>query len=82
MQDVNTAQNLLTDTQKQAFFLMTNLRIVLVEFITPSVFDPATLPESLRQSYFFSVLDWDVLASCHCNGQASKCDPSVSFEFL
>ncbi|XP_015765926.1 PREDICTED: laminin subunit gamma-1-like [Acropora digitifera] len=48
--------------------------MVLVRFITSGPFDPATIPDSLKRGFYFSVEDWDVLASCSCNGQASKCD--------
>ena len=79
MRDPSAAENLLTDPEKQAFFLMTNIKMVLVKFITSSEFDPATITESLKRSFYFSVKDWDVLASCFCNGQASECDPNVSW---
>jgi len=78
MRDADAAQDLLNDAEKQAFFLMTNIRIVLVKFITPSGFDLESVTESLKRSFYFTVSDWDVLASCHCNGQASECDPEVS----
>ena len=78
MQDAAAAQNLLTDPDKQAFFLMTDIKMVLVKFIMPGDFDPDSLTESLRRSFYFAVSDWDVLASCFCNGQASKCDSDVS----
>ena len=78
MHDESVAQGLLTDLDKQSFFLMTNIKMVLVKFITSSEFDPATITESLKRSFYFSVSDWDVLASCFCNGQASECDPNVS----
>lgn len=77
MRDEAAAQNLLTDPEKQAFFLMTNLRMVLVKFRTSSLFDPSTITTSLKRSFFFTVSDWDVLAACFCNGQASQCDPNV-----
>ena len=77
MRDTDAAQNLLTDPEKQAFFLMTNLKMVLVKFITSSQFDPEAITESLKKSFYFTVSDWDVLASCFCNGQASACDPNV-----
>ena len=80
LRDADAAQNLLQDAEKQAFFLMTNIRMVLVKFITPSGFDPESVTESLKKSFYFAVSDWDVLASCHCNGQASECDPVVSLE--
>ena len=35
MQDPAAALNLLTDTEKQAFFLMTDIKMVLVKFIIP-----------------------------------------------
>ncbi|XP_027039863.1 laminin subunit beta-1-like [Pocillopora damicornis] len=73
MQDPAAALNLLTDTEKQAFFLMTDIKMVLVKFIIPGGVE--TLTDSLKRSFFFTVSDWDVLASCFCNGQASKCDP-------
>ena len=76
MQDPAAALNLLTDTEKQAFFLMTDIKMVLVKFIIPSGVD--TLTDSFRRSFFFTVSDWDVLASCFCNGQASQCDSDVS----
>ena len=76
MQDPAAALNLLTDTEKQAFFLMTDIKMVLVKFIIPSGVD--TLTDSIRRSFFFTVSDWDVLASCFCNGQASQCDSDVS----
>ena len=76
MQDPAAALNLLTDTEKQAFFLMTDIKMVLVKFIIPGGVD--TLTDSLRRSFFFTVSDWDVLASCFCNGQASQCDSDVS----
>ena len=76
MQDPAAALNLLTDTEKQAFFLMTDIKMVLVKFIIHSGVD--TLTDSLRRSFFFTVSDWDVLASCFCNGQASQCDSDVS----
>ena len=75
---VDEAQNLLSDPDRQAFFLMTNLRMVLVNFITASNFDPSSVPDSLKQSFYFAVSDWDVVASCFCNGQASQCDANVS----
>lgn len=78
LRDAAAAQNLLKDTKKQSFFLMTNIKMVLVAFITPRGFDPASIPDSFKKSFYFSVSDWDVLASCHCNGQASECDPDVS----
>ena len=78
MRDPAAAQDLLNDAEKQAFFLMTNIRIVLVKFITPGGFDPELVTETLKRSFYFTVSDWDVLASCHCNGQASECDPEVS----
>ena len=78
LRDQDAAKNLLSDPDKQAFFLMTNLRMVLVNFITGSNFDPSSVPESLKQSFYFAVSDWDVLASCFCNGQASQCDANVS----
>lgn len=78
LRDAAAAQDLLKDAEKQAFFLMTNIRIVLVKFITPSGFDPELVTESLKKSFYFAVSDWDVLASCYCNGQASECDPVVS----
>lgn len=78
LRDAAAAQDLLKDAEKQAFFLMTNIRIVLVKFITPSGFDPELVTESLKKSFYFAVSDWDVLASCYCNGQASECDPEVS----
>jgi len=78
--DSDAAQNLLSDAEKQAFFLMTNIRMVLVKFIIPSGVDIESVAESLKKSFYFSVSDWDVLASCHCNGQASQCDPEVSLE--
>ena len=76
MQDPAAALNLLTDTEKQAIFLMTDIKMVLVKFIIPGGVD--TLTDSLRRSFFFTVSDWDVLASCFCNGQASQCDSDVS----
>ena len=76
MQDPAAALNLLTDTEKQAFFLMTDIKMVLVKIIIPSGVD--TLTDSLRRSFFFTVSDWDMLASCFCNGQASQCDSDVS----
>ena len=76
--DQDAAKNLLSDPDKQAFFLMTNLRMVLVNFITGSSFDPSSVPDSLKQSFYFAVSDWDVVASCFCNGQASQCDANVS----
>ena len=76
MQDPAAALNLLTDTEKQAFFLMTDIKMVLVKFIIPGGVD--TLTDSLKRSFFFTVSDWDVLASCFCNGQASQCDSDVS----
>ena len=75
--DASVAQGLLTDLDKQSFFVMTNIKMVLVKFITSSEFDPAAVTESLKRSFYFSVSDWDVLASCFCNGQASECDPNV-----
>lgn len=78
--DKDTAENLLKDEENQAFFLMTNIRIVLVKFITPIGYDPELVTESLKKSFYFTVSDWDVLASCHCNGQASQCDPEVSLK--
>ena len=78
MQDPAAALNLLTDTEKQAFFLMTDIKMVLVKFIIPGGVDTESLPDSLRRSFFFTVSDWDVLASCFCNGQASQCDSDVS----
>lgn len=78
LSDADAAENLLSDPDKQAFFLMTNLRMVLVNFITGSNFDPSSIPESLKRSFYFAVSDWDVLASCFCNGQASQCDANVS----
>ena len=78
LRDAAAAQNLLNDTKKQSFFLMTNIKMVLVAFISPSGFDPASVTESMKKRFYFAVSDWDVLASCHCNGQASKCDPDVS----
>ena len=80
MRDADAARDLLNDAEKQAFFLMTNIKMVLVKFITPSGFDPESVTESLKKSFYFAVSDWDVLASCHCNGQASECDPDVSLE--
>lgn len=80
--DPDAAKNLLSDPDKQAFFLMTNLRMVLVNFITGSSFDPSSVPDSLKQSFYFAVYDWDVVASCFCNGQASQCDPNVSCRVL
>lgn len=80
--DSDAAENLLSDPDKQAFFLMTNLRMVLVNFITGSSFDPSSVPDSLKQSFYFAVYDWDVVASCFCNGQASQCDPNVSCRLL
>ena len=78
LRDAAEAQNIVNDIKKQSFFLMTNIKMILVEYITPSGFDPASVTESLKRSFYFSVSDWDVLASCHCNGQASECDPDVS----
>ena len=78
MRDAAAAQNILSDAAKQAFFLMTNIKMVLVKFITSSEFDPESVTDSLKRSFYFSVSDWDVLASCHCNGQASQCDTNVS----
>lgn len=78
LSDAAAAQKILSDTKKQTFFLMTNIKMVLVAFITPSGFAPASVTESLKKSFYFSVSDWDVIASCHCNGQASECDPDVS----
>ena len=75
MLDAADVQN---DTEKQAFFLMTNIKMALVKFITSSEFDPQSVTDSLKKSLYFTVSDWDVLASCHCNGQASQCDPNVS----
>jgi len=76
--DADEAQNIINDTKKQSFFLMTNIKMVLVKYITPSGFDPASVTESLKKSFYFAVYDWNVLGSCHCNGQASECDPDVS----
>ena len=76
--DESVSRTLLSDEQKQEFFLITNLKMVLVRFITSGPFDPATISESLKRSFYFSVEDWDVLASCSCNGQASKCDEKVT----
>ena len=78
MRDAEAAENILDDAEKQAFFLMTNIKMVLVKFITSSEFDPESVLDSLKKSFYFSVSDWDVLASCFCNGQASQCDPDVS----
>ena len=78
LRDAAEAQNFLNDTKKQSFFLMTNIKMVLVSFVTPSGFDLASVTESLKRSFYFTVSDWDVSASCHCNGQASECDPDVS----
>ena len=78
LRDAAAAQNFLNDTKKQSFFLMTNIKMVLVSYITPSGFDLASVTESLKRSFYFTVSDWDVSASCHCNGQASECDPDVS----
>ncbi|KAL9988631.1 hypothetical protein ACROYT_G003097 [Oculina patagonica] len=75
MRDAAAAQNILNDAEKQAFFLMTNIKMVLVKFTTSSELDPESVTESLKKSFYFTVSDWDVLASCHCNGQASQCDP-------
>ena len=80
LRDADAAQGLLDDEEKQAFFLMTNIKMILVKFLTPSGFDPESVTESLKRSFYFTVSDWDVLASCHCNGQASECDPDVSLE--
>lgn len=80
MRDAAAAKDLLNDAEKQALFLMTNIKMVLVKFITPSGFDLESVTESLKKSFYFAVSDWDVLASCHCNGQASECDPDVSLE--
>ncbi|PFX13764.1 Laminin subunit gamma-1 [Stylophora pistillata] len=74
MKDPAAAQDLLTDTEKQAFFLMTDIKMVLVKFIIPGGVDTELLSDSLKRSFFFTVSDWDVLASCFCNGQASQCD--------
>ncbi|KAJ7348794.1 hypothetical protein OS493_039006, partial [Desmophyllum pertusum] len=74
MRDALAAQDILKDAEKQSFFKITNLKMILKEFITGSNFDPGSLAESLKRSYYFAVKDWDVSASCFCNGQASECD--------
>jgi len=78
LRDATGAQNVVNDTIKQSFFLMTNIKMVLVKYITPSGLDLASVPESLKKSFYFTVSNWDVFGSCHCNGQASECDPDVS----
>lgn len=79
MRDALAAQDILKDAEKQSFFKITNLKMILKEFITGSDFDPGSLAESLKRSYYFAVKDWDVSASCFCNGQASECDANVSW---
>ncbi len=77
LRDAAAVQNILSNPEKQAFFLMTNIKMVLVKFPTSSEFDPVSVTESLKKSFYFTVSDWNVSASCHCNGQASHCDPNV-----
>ena len=55
MRDSDAAQNLLTDPEKQAFFLMTNLKMVLVKFVTSSQFDPRNY-HRVAQDKVFSLL--------------------------
>jgi len=78
LRDAAEAQNIVNDIKKQSVFLMTNIKMVLVAYITPSGLDLASVSESLKRSFYFAVSDWDLLASCHCNGQAPECDPDVS----
>ena len=78
LRDVAAAQNIVNDIEKQSFFLMTIIKMVIVKFITPSGLDHTSVTESLKKSFYFAVSDWEVIASCHCNGQALECDSEVS----
>ncbi|KAK3701048.1 hypothetical protein QZH41_008153, partial [Actinostola sp. cb2023] len=71
--DPDTVKGVLASHENQTYFLMTNIRVTLVSYITPERFNPATATLALNRSLSFTVKDWDVLASCFCNGQASKC---------
>lgn len=74
LRDESVSEDLLSDKRLQEFFLITNLKLVLVKFVTASPFNPDEISDSLKRGFYFSVKDWDVQASCFCNGQASKCD--------
>ncbi|XP_031560905.1 laminin subunit beta-1-like, partial [Actinia tenebrosa] len=74
MRDPATSQGIVASYQNQTYFVMTNLRLVLVSYITPPGFDPATASDQLKKSLSFTLRDWDVIAACFCNGQASACD--------
>ena len=75
MRDVNTAAAIKNDLKKRAYFLMTNIRLVLVKFVIDANFNPNP---TLQRSYYFTVQDWDVSAACFCNGQAANCNAKVT----
>ena len=75
MRDVNTAVAIKNDLEKRAYFLMTNIRLMLVKFVINPNFNPNP---TLQRSYYFTVQDWHVSAACFCNGQAANCDAKVT----
>ena len=65
------AASLTTNSSVRDYFILTNLRYVLVNYITPASFNPATADS---RKYFFAIKDIDVQASCYCNGMADQCN--------
>ncbi|KXJ15445.1 Netrin-A [Exaiptasia diaphana] len=73
MQDRIASDGVKTSQQNQSFFLMTNLRLMLVSYVTPERFNISTATENLKRGLSFSVEDWSIQAACYCSGQASTC---------
>lgn len=65
------ARQLSTNSSVRDYFILTNVRYVLVSYITPASFDVRTADPT---KYFFAIKDIDVQASCYCNGMSDQCN--------
>ena len=64
------ASQVTTNGSVRDYFVLTNLRYVLVSYITPANFDVNTADAT---KYFFAIKDFDVQATCYCNGMSDQC---------
>lgn len=57
------------------YYIFTNIRYVLKSYQTPPSFDKNTADPT---KFYFAVKDFDMQASCYCNGMSDECN-STSF---
>lgn len=62
---------LLSNSTVRNYFLFSNIRYVLHSYITPAKFGRNTADPT---KFYFAIRDFDVQASCYCNGMSDKCN--------